>query len=329
MRHLISFLVIALLPACDHNPHTGPVFTVLTCNIGIEECGSVPPKGLTDISQWILDVGRPDILLLQEFMGGVKVEDLADRLSYRYSVSGRSFSSQTSQVILSDFPLTEVDDLDFNPCNNGDAALCAVAEVSGRRVLVCTLHMQTLAPKLYQDKNGGYTLTSLFKVAADEIFGESQHLKSAQRLLTWLKSKDWDAAVVGGDFNTVFLARSIRHMTGTFDDVLWPSMDLFHGTKISKTPLPIRPQIDYIFHTEQLSVKSAAVLSLHIGDHLPVIAQFAFTARLFHSLEAQSTLRTTLFVQSGDVDWTKFLIRLWRNILLRSVYSSQYVISRD
>jgi len=253
-----------------------PSFTVLTCNIGIEECGSGHPKGLTDISQWILDVGRPDILLLQEFMGGVKVEALADRLNYRYSVSGRSFSSQTSQVILSDFSLTEVDDLDFNPRNTGDAALCAVAEVSGRRVLVCTVHMRTLKPKLRQDGNGRYTITSLFRVAADEIFGESQHLKSTRRLLTWLKNKDWDIAVVGGDFNTLFLARSIRLMTGTFDDVLWPSMDFFQGTKISKTALPVRPRIDYIFHTEQLSVKSATVLSQRIGDHLPVVAELAF-----------------------------------------------------
>jgi len=206
-----------------------PSFTVLTCNIGIEECGSGHPKGLTDISQWILDVGRPDILLLQEFMGGVKVEALADRLNYRYSVSGRSFSSQTSQVILSDFSLTEVDDLDFNPRNTGDAALCAVAEVSGRRVLVCTVHMRTLKPKLRQDGNGRYTITSLFRVAADEIFGESQH-----------------------------------------------RMDFFQGTKISKTALPIRPRIDYIFHTEQLSVKSATVLSQRIGDHLPVVAELAF-----------------------------------------------------
>ena len=98
-------------------------FTVLSCNIGIEECGSGPPKGLTDISQWILDVERPDILLLQEFMGGVNVENLVDRLSYRDSVSGRSCSSQTSQVILSDFPLIEVDDLNFNPYNNGDTAM--------------------------------------------------------------------------------------------------------------------------------------------------------------------------------------------------------------
>lgn len=251
-------------------------FTVLTCNIGIEECGSGPPKGLKDISAWILDVGRPDILLLQEFMGGVEVEDLADRLSYRDSVSGRSCSSQTSQVILSDFSLREVDDLNFNPHNNGDAALCAVAEVSGRRVLVCTVHMRTLKPKLCQDGNGRYTLTSLFRVAVDEIFGESQHLKSTRKLLVWRKNKDWDAAVVGGDFNTLFLARSIRLMAETFDDVLWPSMDFFHGTKISKTPLPIRPRIDYIFHTEQLSVKSATVLSQHIGDHLPVVAELAF-----------------------------------------------------
>ena len=62
-------------------------------------------------------------------------------------------------------------------------------------------------------------------------------------------------------------------MADTFDDVLWPNMDFFQGTKVSKTALPIRPRIDYIFHTEQLSVKSATVLSQQIGDHLPVVAE--------------------------------------------------------
>ena len=64
-------------------------------------------------------------------------------------------------------------------------------------------------------------------------------------------------------------------MADTFDAVLWPSMDFFQGTKVSKTALPICPRIDYIFHTEQLSVKSAAVLSKQIGDHLPVVAELS------------------------------------------------------
>ncbi|TRZ87713.1 MAG: hypothetical protein D4R88_09050 [Methanosarcinales archaeon] len=276
---LVGLACAALLGYCftvwfsGQEGRNGPGFTVLTCNIGIENCGSVPPKKLEEISQWVLDVGRPDILLLQEFMGGVEVEDLAARLGYRYCVSGRYLSSRTAQVILSDFPLSEADDLDFNSYNKGDAAVSAVAEVYGKRVLVCTLHLTTLRPKLDQDGNGSYTLKSLFKVTADEIFGETEHLQSTRRLLTWLKGKNWDAAVVGGDFNTVFLAKSIRLMTDAFDDALWPSMEYFHGTKTSKSGLPIIPRIDYIFHTEQLSVKSAAVLPQHIGDHLPVMAE--------------------------------------------------------
>jgi len=255
-------------------------FTVMTCNIGIEKSGSVPPKGLTDISAWVLDTGRPDILLLQEFMGGVKIEDLADRLDYRYFLSGRSLIPPSNLTILSDFPLSEGDVLDFNPDKVGDAAVCAVTDISGRRMLVCTVHMSTLYPKLRHNGNKGYTLTSLFRVTVDEIFGEGSHMKSTRRLLKWLKSKDWDAAVVGGDFNTLFLAGSIRLMAGSFDDVLWPNRDFFRGTKISSIPLPIRPRIDYIFHSEQLAVKSAAVLSRHIGDHLPVVAEFSLRSVL-------------------------------------------------
>ncbi len=250
-------------------------FTVMTCNIGIEQSGSVPPKKMADINAWVLTTGRPDILLLQEFMGGVNLKDLADRLNYRYFLSGRSMLHSSGLTILSDFPLVEEDALSFNTDTLGDGALSAVADVFGRRILLCTLHMSTLNPKLRPNGNKDYTLKSLFRVAADEIFREGQHVKNTRRLLSWLNSKDWDAAVVGGDFNTIFLAGSIRLMTRSFDDVLWPSWDFFRGTKISKIPLPIRPRIDYIFHSGELSVKAAVVLDQTIGDHLPVVTEFS------------------------------------------------------
>lgn len=254
-------------------------FTVMTCNIGIEECGSVPPKGIQDITSWVLKTGRPNILFLQEVMGLVSANGLAIRLNYPYAVDGRSLSSRTSQVILSDFPLTEPDNLDFSDENTGDAAVCAMAEISGRRILLCTLHLQTLSSKLQKNAKGGYTFSGLAKVTVDEIFHDNQHMVDTQKFLHWINRKNWDAAVIGGDFNTVFMAKSIRLMNKSFNDALWPSVDFFKGTKISKYNLPIGLRIDYLFSSENVSVSSAAVLSQPIGDHLPVAAKLSLCQR--------------------------------------------------
>ena len=167
-------------------------------------------------------------------MGLVSAKDLAEKLSYPYAVDGRSLASETSQVILSDFPLAEAEDLDFSNENNGDAAVCAVAKIAGRRVLLCTLHLATLSSKLKKDENGAYSNLSLLEVLFEEIFCANQHEIDTMNFLNWINKKNWDAAVIGGDFNTVFAAKSIRLMTEEFDDVLWPSFDFFKGTKITK-----------------------------------------------------------------------------------------------
>ena len=254
-------------------------FTVITCNIGIEECGSVPPKKIEDIASWVLKTGRPNILFLQEVMGLVSADGLGIRLNYPYAVDGRSLSSRTSQVILSDFPLTEPDNLDFDDANTGDAAVCAMAEISGMRILLCTLHLKTLSSRLQKNRKSGYTFSSLAKVAMDEIFHDTQHRVDTQNFLTWINRKNWDAAVIGGDFNTVFMAKSIRLMDKAFNDALWPSADFFKGTKISKYNLPVGLRIDYLFNSENVSVSSAAVLPQSIGDHLPVAASLSLCQR--------------------------------------------------
>ena len=255
-------------------PACGETFTVMTCNIGIEECGSAPPKKMEEIKKWVLDTGRPNILFLQEFMGGVSVKQLAEQLGYIDFVAGRFLKSRTAQVILSDFSLEQADDLDFNPAATGDAAVCAIAKIYGMRVLLVSVHMPSLSPLLHKNKNGAYTISSIAKVTLNEAKTDNKHSKITKILVNWINKKKWDSAIVGGDFNTIVLASSIRFITKTFRDALWPTKYFFYGTKKSKYALPFSPRIDYLFHTENVMVRSAAVLSRQIGDHLPITAEF-------------------------------------------------------
>ncbi len=208
-------------------------------------------------------------------MGGLNVKALAKQLGYNFFVDGCSLKSKTAQIILSDFFLQEPDDLDFDPSTNGDAAIGAIADIYGKRVFLSGVHMRTLSPLLRKNLNDDFSLVRLAKVTFDEVFRKTEHLKSAIRFLTWINNKTWYAAVIGGDFNTIFMARSIRLMTRDFNDSLWPCKDFFIGTKKSKYALPISPRIDYLFHSENVLVKFKAVLSKRIGDHLPVIACYA------------------------------------------------------
>jgi len=62
-------------------------------------------------------------------------------------------------------------------------------------------------------------------------------------------------------------------METNFDDVLWPSFDFFKAT-YEKIAWPIKPRIDYIFHSPVIRCIDAEVIQKSHGDHYPVWAMF-------------------------------------------------------
>lgn len=70
--------------------------------------------------------------------------------------------------------------------------------------------------------------------------------------------------MVAGDFNTVPGARTIRHIEGLFQDVLWPGTGYLTGT-YHKIAFPVAPRIDYIFVSDQLTVDHARVVRQSAG----------------------------------------------------------------
>ena len=58
-----------------------------------------------------------------------------------------------------------------------------------------------------------------------------------------------------------------------FDDALWPSLSYLTGS-YNKLSLPIKPRIDFIFHSPEIQCQEASVIKESAGDHYPVRALF-------------------------------------------------------
>jgi len=88
-----------------------------------------------------------------------------------------------------------------------------------------------------------------------------------------MSAKSSDHVIIGGDFNTVPFSKAIRKMGKIYDDALWPSFDYLTGS-YNKFSLPIKPRIDYIFHSPGLKCNTASVIKESAGDHYPIRAVF-------------------------------------------------------
>ncbi len=250
----------------------------------------MPAPTTEQLVQIVRKNGLPDILLVQEVPWKTTIKDLAEALEYPYFVSGRTESSLHHMGILSNLPLSNEDRIHFK--SHADfpvpAALCAETRIADKTILLCTVQLMTLRPKLHKmQQNGKSFFLSLIHVLYDEMFGDTFHSRSVKKLLEWIKSKQHNTVIIGGDFNTFPLSKPIRTMTRSFDDALWPSMDYFVGTKLKtnkalglpednsvteELTLPLNPRLDYLFHSENIDCLEADIIQETAGDHYPIRA---------------------------------------------------------
>jgi len=80
--------------------------------------------------------------------------------------------------------------------------------------------------------------------------------------------------IVGGDFNTVPFSTAVRAMERRFEDALWLKAD-YLGATYKAVMFPVKPRIDYIFHSADMRCLSASVIREGPGDHYPVRAVLA------------------------------------------------------
>lgn len=266
------FVGAFLMMSCDDGEARGEgeeMVTVISYNIG----DIIPPRPDADQVYRVIE-GMPiaDVYLFQEALGPDSFEMFIERLPESPEGYHWVFDPPPSWLgILSAHPI------ESSRILVPGAALEAVISVGdGRKVRVVTVHL----PSFRKNRNeGGQTkLGSLGTILLllRETFLENDRSRAVDAMV--LDAERMDPAIpviIGGDFNTVPLTRAARRMFPQFRDALRGTGDYWTGTytRISGGP---RPRVDYIFYSQDLTVRRAFVHKETAGDHYPVYAAFDF-----------------------------------------------------
>ena len=210
----------------------------------------------------VISKHQPDIAMLQEVDEGVprsnrdrQVDRLADELNFKHSAFQRNVhlkQGHYGNAILSQFPLSEVQDLDLKiPLKKCRRALIAKTHVAAggqsRSLVLCNAHLGLA---------GFERAVQIKKLLACETIAKLHHNTPA---------------IIGGDFNDVwaslgrklFLPQGFSCAVG--DSKTFPAF------------MPVR-SLDAIYFRGDMNLISShacrAKLSRQASDHLPVIADF-------------------------------------------------------
>ncbi|MDZ7760101.1 MAG: endonuclease/exonuclease/phosphatase family protein [Desulfovermiculus sp.] len=272
MTVLIFGLCIASCTSADEKKESK--FRVMTANIGY--CSLFERPSVQDWVDVLGDGPKADVVLLQDVQNTQQVADMARKLGYTSWITDAPYRQKGSDLaILSTRELADPMYLAFQASPSGKGALCANSAGQGKDVLVCSVHLDRVEPTpQIKDGKVDYPWLQLFAEFYREVFTSTVRSQSAGELVQWLDARGLKPIVVGGDFNTVPLSRTVRAMCRHFDDSLWPSWDFFQGT-YKPFDFPIKPRIDYLFHSPELECLESRIMPTTAGDHFPVWAEFA------------------------------------------------------
>ena len=160
----------------------------------------------------------------------------------------------------------------FKSSKSGRGALGATVVVGGRKLRVCSIHLDRIDP-IDVDRQGVHlNWGQALSLLARETMNETVRSRSVEELLKWVGS---DRLIIGGDFNTVFCSKTVRKMEAVFKDALAGTSDYLTGTYI-KSGLPVAPRLDFLFYSKDLTCLEARVVRESAGDHYPVWAEISF-----------------------------------------------------
>ena len=268
----IAFLIaVILLTGCNEEKYSHK-FSLLTFNIG----NNKPPLADTiTVCNKIKKIGKPEILILQDIPWKVKIYDLANILNYQYCISGRFRHHRNNLGILTNYKILHYDaHINFNQDNNFHSFVKALIKIKNKKILITSVHLESLSPKLKKIKQKKYLWPiEILKLGWQELFCETERTKSVTRLLKWVEQEQADGIILAGDFNTFPFAKPIRMINNHFKDSLWLSSDFFTKT-YTKIKIPAPARIDYIFYSPNLACLHSKVITETVGDHYPVWALF-------------------------------------------------------
>ena len=247
-----------------------PALTVMSYNVGDDHH---PNPTSTQIATVIQRAGVPDLLLLQDNADAAVIAQLAQQLGFPYHLSGRETTPAVNASLLSRYPLSGSQTLLFENDGVMPGMICADVWVRTATFLACSLYMPSLsgtARKVVGEHDHEYR--DVIHLLWNEAFRENARSRDVARVIGWLGKRATGTVIMGGDFNTFPQSRAIRAMGQHFEDVLWLTADSLTGTYI-KLNFPLRPRIDYLFHSEDIRAVEAAVVRDSAGDHYPVRAR--------------------------------------------------------
>jgi len=276
MKFLLPVIVLLIFGTASgvqtlrdkHHAKTLTPLDVMTCNTG--DLGGYKRFSNDEVAEFIELCGVPDILLLQEVRTQKDTEDIANTLGLTHFIYlSDSLQRQNGMAILSRFPLSNSDHIYFTTSKYGYGAVAVDVTVGDKSVQVVNVHLDRIDSVTMKDKRIAVNLEFLLRLAKNEILEDSVRSQSAEELIQWLDEKKADNVIIGGDFNSVPLSKTIRTMGSRFDDALWPSLQYLKGT-YKRVNFPIAPKVDYLFLSPNLYCQDSAVLPFSPGDHFPV-----------------------------------------------------------
>ena len=245
-------------------------FSVMTYNIWDLNKRRMAVEAVAEV---IRSEGVPNLILLQEVRGEDMVVELSKALDsdhYLYlEFNGRDFGV----AIISRYPLAESGFLYFKAGKKGYGALRADVTVNGRKVRVCSVHLDRIDSVKVNKDGVEISLGDALSLLTHELTEETVRSRSVDELLDWMGSGNPGCVIIGGDFNTVLYSKAIRKMGTVFEDALWSSSDYFTGSYLKST-LPVNPRLDFLFHSKDMKCVEARVVRQSAGDHYPVLARF-------------------------------------------------------
>ena len=273
------FLLLMLAVGCGifvfygvKGESSGHRLMVVSYNVGT--LNGVKPSlgGIVDV---IGKKGQPGLVLLQEVPDEASLVSIGGGLGLKYHVFGAytAGGSGYGLGILSSRELVNSEMHLLRP--NGHAILTAEMVMEGKRVLVCSVHLERV--KAVEKKKDGFELPwgKAFQLLKTELISKTPRSMAVDEILSLPALKGPGETIIGGDFNAVPFSTAIRGMGRRYDDALWPTVDYFTGT-YTMVKFPFRPRIDYLFHSGGVRVVSAGVIREGVGDHLPVWGEFGF-----------------------------------------------------
>ena len=245
-------------------------FSVMTYNIW-DLNGKRPT--VEDVVKVIRNGGVPDLILLQEVRGEGMAFKISEALGLSHHVYHEFTGKTYGAAILSRVPLSDVGFLPFKAGKTGRGALRAHMVVNGRKVRVCSAHLDRIESVKVEKDGVEISWGGALGMLTREITEETVRSRSVDELPSWVGAGSPGGVIIGGDFNTVLYSKAIRKMGTVFEDALWNSPDYFTGTYIKST-LPVDPRLDFLFYSKDLECLGASVVRRSAGDHYPVRAVF-------------------------------------------------------